>query len=210
MGGDDAAVERLDTHFLEPVAAVPGPAEVMNEATFFGIVYRTPFYAPGNEHDLQTPWMYPYARQPWKTASVHRQVQGTFRPTIDGLPGNDDLGGLSGWYVWSALGLGPVTPGAPFYVLGSPRFERAALDLPGRNDVVIETPGASLVNRYVTGAELGGAVLDRAWLTHSELRKGGTLRLEMAPTPSSTWATSADAVPPSLSDSGLAAFACRP
>lgn len=209
MGGDAAAVERLDQHFLEAASVAPGPAEVMNEATLFGIAYRTPFYAPGNEHDLQTPWMYPYARQPWKTASVQRQVQSVFRPTVDGLPGNDDLGGLSGWYVWSALGLGPVTPGAPFYVLGSPRFDRAVLDLPGRKDVVVESAGASAVNRYVTAATIGGEPLDRAWLTHDELRKGGTLTLTMGATPSATWATSADAVPPSLSDSPLSAFACR-
>ncbi|HWH29596.1 MAG TPA: GH92 family glycosyl hydrolase [Mycobacteriales bacterium] len=208
MGGDAAVVERLDHHFLEPAAAAPGPAEVMNEATFFGVVYRTPFYAPGNEHDLQTPWMYPYARRPWKTAAVHRQVQGVFRPTIDGLPGNDDLGGLSGWYVWSALGLGPVTPGAPFYVLGSPRFDRAVLDLPGARDVVVESPGASTVERYVTAATLGGEPLDRAWLTHDELRRGGRLELDMSATPSSTWATSEQSVPPSLSDSPLPAFGC--
>jgi predicted alpha-1,2-mannosidase len=210
MGGDAAAVERLDVHFAEPASAVPVvPSEVMNEATFFGIVYRTPFYAPGNEHDLQTPWMYPFARQPWKTASAHRQAQSSFRPTVDGLPGNDDLGGLSGWYVWSALGLGPVTPGAPFYVLGSPRFDTAVLDLPGSKDVRIESPGASAVDRYVTAAELGGEPLDRAWLTHAELRQGGTLRLEMAPVHDPSWATSAEAVPPSLSDSPLRAFACR-
>ncbi|HWG92977.1 MAG TPA: GH92 family glycosyl hydrolase, partial [Mycobacteriales bacterium] len=211
MGGDAAAVERLDVHFAEPVSAVPVvPSEVMNEATFFGIVYRTPFYAPGNEHDLQTPWMYPFARQPWKTASAHRQAQGSFRPTPDGLPGNDDLGGLSGWYVWSALGLGPVTPGAPFLVLGSPRFATAVLDLPGSKDVRIEAPGASPAARYVTGATLGGEPLDRAWLTHDELRKGGTLRLSTSAVHDPRWATSAEAVPPSLSDSPLRAFACRP
>jgi predicted alpha-1,2-mannosidase len=209
MGGDAAATERLDVHFAEAASAVPVvPAEAMNETNVFGLVYRTPFYAPGNEHDLQTPWLYPFARQPWKTAAVHRQVQGAFRPTVDGLPGNDDLGGLSGWYVWSALGLGPVTPGAPFLVLGSPRFDRAVLDLPGSKDVVVESPGASPVNRYVTAASLDGTPLDRAWLEHADLR-GATLRLTMGATPSS-WATSAAAVPPSLSDSPLSAFGCRP
>ncbi len=209
MGGDAKAVERLDTHFSEAVGSkVPvAVAEAQNRATLFGLVYRTNQYAPGNEHDLQTSWMYAHAGQPSKVQSVQRQIQGVFRPTIDGLPGNDDLGSLSAWYVWSALGLGPVTPGAPVYVLGSPVFERAALDLPGKKDVVIEAPGASLAGKYVQSATLGGASLDSAWLTHSALRKGGTLRLQMGLQPSIWGRASA---PPSLSDSSLEDFGCAP
>jgi predicted alpha-1,2-mannosidase len=209
MGGDAAALERLDTHFSEAVGSkVPvAVAEAQNRATMFGLVYRTNQYAPGNEHDLQTSWMYAHAGEPSKVQSVQRQIQGVFRPTIDGLPGNDDLGSLSAWYVWSALGLGPVTPGAPFYVVGSPVFERAELDLPGKKDVVIEAPGASLTGKYVQSASLGGAALDRAWLTHKDLRRGGTLRLEMGTQPS-TWGSGSR--PPSVSDSSLEAFGCAP
>lgn len=210
MGGDEAAVARLDTHFSEAVGSkVPvAVAEAQNRATMFGLVYRTNQYAPGNEHDLQTSWMYAHAGAPSKVQSVQRQIQGVFRPTVDGLPGNDDLGSLSAWYVWSALGLGPVTPGAPFYVIGSPVFERAELDLPGSKDVVIEAPGASLVGKYVQSATLGGAPLDRSWLTHNELRKGGTLRLTMGTSPS-TWAVDGER-PPSVSDSTLDDFGCAP
>lgn len=211
MGGDAVAVERLDTHFSEAVGATApvGVSEVQNRATFFGVVYRTNQYAPGNEHGLQTPWMYPYARQPWKTQSVHRQIQSVFRPTVDGLPGNDDLGGLSAWYVWSALGLGPVTPGAPFYIVGSPRFAKAVLDLPGKKDVTILAPGVSLLNKYVQSAALGGAPLEQAWITHRELRRGETLELQMGATPNTSWGSAASAVPPSQSDSPLSAFDCR-
>ena len=212
MGGDAKAVERLDTHFSEAVGSkVPvAVAEAQNRATLFGLVYRTNQYAPGNEHDLQTSWMYAFARQPWKVQSVQRQIQGVFRPTIDGLPGNDDLGSLSAWYVWSALGLGPVTPGAPLYVVGSPMFEKAVLDLPGKKSITVLAPGASLVGKYVQAATLGGAPLDRAWVTHDQLRKGGTLTLQMGTSPNTSWATSAAAVPPSQSDSPLSAFACNP
>ncbi len=209
MGGDAAAVERLDTHFSEAVASkVPvAVAEAQSKVTAFGLVYRTNQYAPGNEHDLQTSWMYAHAGQPSKVQSVQRQLQGAFRPTIDGLPGNDDLGSLSAWYVWSALGLGPVTPGAPLYVVGSPLFERAELDLPGKKDVVIEAPGASLAGKYVQSATLGGKPLDSAWLTHSALRKGGTLRLEMGLQPSA-WGTATR--PPSVTGSSLSDFGCAP
>ena len=208
MGGDAAAVDRLDTHFSQLAGSVVPVAvgEAQSRATLFGLAYRTNQYAPGNEHDLQTPWMYAFAGQPWKTQSVQRQIQGVFRPTIEGLPGNDDLGSLSAWYVWSALGLGPVTPGAPFYVIGSPVFEHAVLDLPGRDDVTIDAPGASLTAKYVQSATLGGERLDRAWVTHQQLRKGGTLRLEMGSSPNTSWGLAA--VPPSLSDSALSAFAC--
>lgn len=101
-----------------------------------------------------------------------------------------------------------MTPGAPFYVVGSPLFERAQLDLPGKKDVVIEAPGASLVGKYVQSASLGGQTLDSAWFTHSALRKGGTLRLEMGTTPNEQWGTAT--VPPSVSDSSLEAFGCSP
>jgi predicted alpha-1,2-mannosidase len=209
MGGDAAAVERLDTHFSQAAGAlVPAVvAEAQTRATLFGLAYRTDQYAPGNEHDLQTPWMYPFARQPWKTQAVQRQVQGVFRPTVEGLPGNDDLGGLSAWYVWSALGLGPVTPGAPLYVVGSPVFTKAVLDLPGR-DLAVLAPGASLVGKYVQSATLNGKPLSRAWLTHGELTGGRVLTLQMGTAPSTTWATSSR--PPSLTGSSLDAFACSP
>ena len=201
MGGDGVAVERLNTLFA-------APPEVQTKATVFGIVYRTNQHAPGNEHDIQVPWMYPFAGQPWRSQDELREIQQIFRATPDGLPGNDDLGSLSAWHVFSALGFGPVIPGAPFYVVGSPVFERAVLDLPGSKDVTIEAPGASLVGKYVQSATLGDEPLDRSWLTHGELRKGGTLRLSMGSQPSS-WAA-AGARPPSVSDSTLDDFGCAP
>jgi putative alpha-1,2-mannosidase len=201
MGGDAAVRDRFRTFFALP-------PEAQNRATLFGLVYRTPQYAPGNEHDLQAPWMPVFAGEPWRGAEAQRAIQSLFRDAPDGLPGNDDLGGLSAWYVWSALGLGPVTPGAPLYVLGSPVFPRAVLDLPGRKDLTIEAPKTSLTAKYVTAAALGGRPLDRAWVSHRDLRRGGTLVLTMSITPSPTWGTTAP--PPSLTGADLSAFACTP
>ena len=212
MGGDAAATGRLDDLFDQAVAAtVPlAVAEAHNRLNVFGLVYRTATYAPGNEHDLEVPWLYPFAGQPWKTKAVHRQIQGLFRPTPDGLPGNDDLGGLSAWHVWSALGFGPSTPGAPFYVVGSPQFERAEISLPGNRVFTVEAPGASLTGKYVQAATLGGRPLDRAWFGHDAIASGKTLRLEMGTAPHTTWATAPDAVPPSASDTPLSGFGCDP
>ena len=210
MGGPDIAEGRLDDLFDHDLAAtVPvAVAEVHNRLNAFGLVYRTATYAPGNEHDLQVPWLYPFAGAPAKTQAVHRQVQGVFRPTPEGLPGNDDLGGLSAWYVFSALGFGPVTPGAPFYVIGSPMFERAELALPGGRSFTVEAPGASLTGKYVQSASLGGKTLDRAWFRHDAIAAGKTLRLTMGSSPNAEWAGGAAAVPPSASTASLADFGC--
>src|SRR3954466_7166867 len=145
MGGDAVVRDRFATFFRLP-------AEAQNRATLFGLVYRTPQYAPGNEHDLQAPWMPVFAGEPWKGAEAQRAIQALFRDAPDGLPGNDGLGGLSGWGVWSMLGLGPVTPGAPLEVIGSPLFPRATIDVGGRRALEIRAPGASALARYVTGA----------------------------------------------------------
>jgi predicted alpha-1,2-mannosidase len=195
MGGDAAVQDRLDTFFkLHP--------EAQTQATGFGTEYRLPQYAPGNEHDLQAPWMAAFAGEPWKAAEVLRRVDALFAPTPAGLPGNDDLGGLSGWEVWSLLGLGPVTPGAPFYVLGSPVFTKATI----AGALTVDAPGASALNKYVTAARLDGRALDRAWLRPS---RGSRLTLTMAPAPDKSFGAAPSQRPPSASDSRLPAFGCR-
>ena len=127
MGGDEVAIERLDQMFSLP-------AEAQNRLTAFGIVYRFAQWAPGNEHDLEVPWMYHFAGQPWRAAAELADARHLYRPTIDGLPGNDDLGGLSSWHLLDMLGLGALVPGAPYWALGSPAFERAEIDT-GRRHV---------------------------------------------------------------------------
>ncbi len=199
MGGDEEVGTRFDVFFALP-------PEVQNRATLFGLVYRLPQYAPGNEHDIQAPWMPAFAGRPWQVARVMRDVRTLFRATIDGLPGNDDLGGLSAWHVFSALGFGPVTPGAPLHVIGSPQFERATLHLEG-GDFTVRAPGASPLTPYVQSARLNGAPLQRSWIFDSAVRSGGTLDLELGLTPSE-WATSRASVPPSASDTALSGFGC--
>jgi predicted alpha-1,2-mannosidase len=202
MGGTSVAASRLEHMFAVPPI-------VANATNVFGLVYRTPWYAPGNEMDLQVPWMNVFAGRPWQGAKALSDVRSTFRPTPDGLPGNDDLGGLSSWHVLSALGFGPVTPGAPFYVIGSPQFTQATVHLGAGRTLVIRAPGASPFKPYVTAARLNGHALGRAWFTHAEIANGGTLELTMGALPNKQWGASAAAAPPSASDSaGLAGFTC--
>jgi putative alpha-1,2-mannosidase len=199
MGGDAAVIERLDEFFTLP-------AEAQTRATFFGVVYRLPQWAPGNEHDLGAPFLYGFAGQPWKLQAEMREAQQLYRPTVDGLPGNDDLGSLSAWYVFSALGFSPFTPGAPLHMVGSPLFERAKIALPGGGTFTVEAPGTSLLNRYVQDAALDGAPLTTSWFAESAVKAGGTLRLTMGPRANTAWGSAK--APPSATGSPLEAFGC--
>ena len=116
--------------------------------------------------------------------------------------------GLSAWYVFSALGIGPVTPGAPMYVVGSPMFEHAEIALPGGRSFTVEAPGASLTGKYVQSATLGGKPLRRAWFFHDAVAAGKTLRLNMGTQPNTDWAAAASARPPSASNTSLRGFGC--
>jgi predicted alpha-1,2-mannosidase len=198
MGGDAAVAKRFRQFFALP-------AQAQAKGTAFGTVYRLPQYAPGNEHDMQAPWMPAFAGRPDLVADAHVNARTAFTPTVDGLPGNDDLGSLSAWYVWSALGLGPVTPGAPFHVIGSPAFDSVKIALDGGGSFTVRRGG---VGRYVQSARLDGRPLSRNWLPDSALRDGGSLELRMGATPSS-WGRARAARPPSASDAPLRAFGCR-
>ena len=203
MGGDAVAIERLDHLFR-------APPEINNRVTAFGVAYRFDLHAPGNEHDLQVPWMYAFAGKPWGTQKALSEIRPLFRPTVDGLPGNDDLGALSAFHVFSSLGFGPVTPGAPMHVVGSPAFPRAVVrPAGGRPAIVVEAPGAGPLAPYVRDAALNGRPLERAWFHESELsRRGGTLRLEMGGEPDRAWATGTGQRPPSATGAPLSAFGC--
>ena len=206
MGGNAEVQRRLDTFFLLPANLLPGAWPfVQNQLTVFGLFYYGNQYAPGNEHDLQAPYLYNYAGAPWKTQVVARSAAVLYAPTPLGLPGNDDLGALSGWLAWTLIGLYPMNPGAPLAVVGSPAFEKVTLHRPGGN-LVVEAPGAGPLQPFVTGLSLEGEEIDSSWLLLP--RGAATIRLQTAALPDTGWA--ADSSPPSLSGSALEAFGCRP
>jgi putative alpha-1,2-mannosidase len=206
--GDATVIERLDTFFSTALSDVPAVAEVQKTITAFGVVYAGNQYAPSNEHDLQAPYTYDYIGQPWKTQKIMRGFQALYRPTPDGLPGNDDLGSMSAWFVWSALGFFPEVPGAPLYVTGSPMFERAAIRPAGGDEIVVEAPGASIASKYIQSARLGDSSLDRPWFTHQDLLDAGSVSFGMGVTPNEGWGADPAAAPPSLSTHDLSAFGC--
>jgi predicted alpha-1,2-mannosidase len=159
LGGDNAAVAWLDSLFAGG-------------------------YDPSNEPDLLAPYLYIHMGRPDRTDDVVRNLMtADYSLARDGLPGNDDSGTLSAWYVWSAIGLFP-NAGQPYYYIGSPLFTRTRIALPGRRAFTIGAPATSDANRYVVGATLNGRPLERAWLTHAEVARGGVLHLDMGPAPS--------------------------
>ncbi|GIL26603.1 GH92 family glycosyl hydrolase [Actinocatenispora comari] len=137
-----------------------------------------------NEPDLLAPYLYLHAGRPDRTADLTRQLLATgYHAAPDGLPGNDDAGAMSAWYVWTALGLYP-NPGQDWYYLTSPLFEHAVLRLADDRTLTITAPGASDTNRYVQSVQLGGKPVPGPWLRHRDLLRGGELRFRLGSKPS--------------------------
>jgi predicted alpha-1,2-mannosidase len=211
IGGAAATRDRLDSFFSTPAtspAAAPVVPAAQNTVNVFGLQYRTTQYSPGNEHDLHAPYLYDYVGAPAKTQAVVAAERSLFNDTPYGLPGNDDLGSLSAWYVWTALGFYPVTQGAPVAAIGTPLFAHTELATP-EGALVTDAPGVSPVAKYIGGVKFSGRVLNRAWLGRDALVRGGRLSFTMSPT-ATTWASGPGGAPPSLSTTGLRGFGCRP
>jgi predicted alpha-1,2-mannosidase len=153
----------------------------------------------GNEPSLELPWEYDYIGRPARTQQAVREIQDqlwTDTPAGAG-GGNDDLGGLSAWYVWSALGVYPVTPGTADLALGSPAFPRAVISRPGGRTLVILGAGAAPAAPYVQAATWNGTAWDRAYAPGRALADGGTLRFTLGVSPAPGWAAAPSAAPPS-------------
>jgi hypothetical protein len=184
MGGDPAVRQRLDTFFTELNAGADQPYAFL-----------------GNEPSLGVPWAYAYAGAPYRTQDVVRRATNTlWRATEDGFVGNDDLGAMSSWYVWSALGLYPQVPGRAELVVGSPLFPHIVVHRPNRPAITIDAPNASASTYYVHGLKVNGMDTTRAWLPESFVRTGGTLAFTMADTPDTSWGASPADAPPSFRD----------
>lgn len=196
MGGQAEALRRLDAFFAYD-ALVADPAHAARKQWVVGpySYYSQYRYNPNNEPDLHAPWLYALLGQPWKTSAVLRSAQTLFTNAPNGVTGNDDLGTMSAWYLFSAIGLYPLMPGSGELVLHAPRFERVELELGEGRTLRIEAPGADArVLQYPQSVRFNGAAVDRVWLDWSRLRDGGSLRFELGAAPSA-WATAASARP---------------
>lgn len=152
----------------------------------------------GNEPSLELPWEYDYVGQPYKTQKVVRQVQDQiWTDAPGGLAGNDDLGAMSAWYVFSALGFYPMTPGTPDLALGSPLFTQSVVSLPSGNTLTINAPAAADNAPYVQSATWNGGAWNNAYAPTSAITSGGTLAFTLGTSANTSWAASSP--PPSYS-----------
>jgi predicted alpha-1,2-mannosidase len=161
-------------------------------------------FAIGNQPSFHIPYLYNYAGAPWKTQRMVREIMNVwFNAGPLGLPGAEDGGSLSSWYVLSAMGFYPVCPGRAVYDIGSPIFDEVKIMLGNGKVFTIEAKGVSAKNKYIQSAELNGKPLNKPWFAHGDIAEGGRLVLQMGPRPNKTWGSSPDAAPPSMSQEGL-------
>jgi predicted alpha-1,2-mannosidase len=200
MGGPAAFAEKLDLLFDSPpefeVGAYGNEIHEMTEM----VAGNMGQYAHGNQPVHHLIYLYNHAGQPWKTQYWVREVMDRlYGPGPDGHCGDEDNGQMSAWYVFSAMGFYPVTPGVPQYVLGAPRFKKMTLHLPSGKDFVIEAPHNSDKNRYVQAVKLNGNPYGNTWIDHQSMINGGNIQFQMGPEPREEKVSEAAALPFSLS-----------
>ncbi|MFE6886750.1 lectin [Streptomyces sp. NPDC057694] len=157
----------------------------------------------GNEPSIELPWEYDYTGQPWKTQGTVRAIQQQiWSATPGGLAdGNDDLGAMSAWYVFSALGMYPQTPGTADLALGSPLFPQAVITLPSGKKLTVNGNGAADNAPYVQSAAWNGSAWNNAYAPTSALTAGGTLDFTLGTSANTSWASDSSAAPPSYGGS---------
>mgnify|MGYP002651088979 CR=1 FL=1 len=183
LGGDAATIAKLDAMFEFDNSKL----DYSHAEDIAGLIGQ---YIHGNEPSHHVAYLYSYAGAPWRTQARLKQiVDSQYRPTPDGLSGNDDLGQMSAWLVFTALGFYPVTPGSLEYVIGRPFVNRAELTLPNGKRLSIIADRLDEQHAYVGKVMLNGAPVTRAYLRHDEIMAGGELRFTMQATPNTAWAT---------------------
>ncbi len=141
-------------------------------------------YVHGNEPGHHIPYLYNWTGHPEKTQERVRMIMNTmYAPTVDGLCGNDDAGQMSAWYIFSALGFYPLTPGSPVYALGSPLVIEAIIHLNNGKTLKIKANNQSEENVYVKSVMINGKVLTKSIISHNDILNGGVIIFEMSNTP---------------------------
>ena len=200
MGGKEKFVAKLDSVFtVPPFFDSSYYGEVIHEIREMQIA-NMGNYAHGNEPIQHMIYLYSYAGQPWKTQYHIREVMDKlYNYTPDGYCGDEDTGQTSAWYVFSALGFYPVTPGTDQYVIGSPLFRKATLNFENGKKLAIDATGNSKENIYAGDIRLNKKELKRNYIRHSELQAGGRLLFKMQSVPDKSRNTTEAAYPYSMS-----------
>ena len=183
MGGPDTALRRLDQFFTE--------LNVGDRGTNAWMAWL------GNEPCVETPWIYDFWGQPYKTQSVVRRAMNElYSGNPIGYAGNDDLGEMSSWYVFAALGIFPELPGSDILVIGSPLFPKAIVHLQ-TGDITITANGAGKNSPYVQSLTVDGKACNKPWLRFSDINHNGTMDYDLGASPNTSWGSNASDAPPS-------------
>lgn len=195
MGGKDAFENNMEQMFREPL----GRSKFDFYAQLPDHTGNVGQFSMANEPSLHIPYLYNYVGKPWKTQKrIHELIHQWFRNDLMGVPGDEDGGGLSSFVVFSMLGFYPVTPGMPMYVIGSPFFESATINLENGKEVKIIAKNYSPKNKYIQSLKINGEVWNKTWFSHDNIKDGATLEFVMGDIANKQWASDEDSVPPSL------------
>lgn len=189
LGGDAGLVAKMDEVF---------DAKIRDDlyAHMEDISGLIGHYAHGNEPSHHVAYLYNYAGAPWRTQERVTQIMASqYHNRPDGLSGNDDLGQMSAWFAFTAMGFYPVAPGSNEYVIGRPFLDRAQMNLPNGKRFTIRADGLSEANRYIGRATLNGKPLTRSFLRHEDITAGGELVFTMQATPNKDWGKERSARP---------------
>lgn len=196
MGGRDNFNAKLDRLFVEQY----GTSKYQYLSQFPDSTGLVGLYAQGNEPSFHISYLYDFSGQPWKTQRRVRQLMSIWYGDGPlGIPGDDDGGETSSWYVLSAMGFYPVCPGSPVYEIGSPIFAKSSIRMANGREFTIIANHVSAQNKYIQSAQLNGKSLDKPWFAHAAIANGGTLVLEMGDKPNKQWGSAAEDAPPSMS-----------
>jgi len=182
MGGVDKAIQRLDNHFTK-----------LNDGP------KSQYAFIGNEPEFEVPWEYDFAGTPYKTQDVVRRIQlQLFTNTPGGLPGNDDAGAMSSWYLFSAIGLYPEIPGVGGFAVGSPLFSQTTISLGNGKTLQINGNDASDKNQYLQSLTINTQLYTNPWIPYEMINNGAVIAFSLGNTPNVSWGNTI-ALKPSIS-----------
>ncbi|MCL5005638.1 MAG: GH92 family glycosyl hydrolase [Acidobacteria bacterium] len=198
FGGRKPFLKKLDQLFAEQYGGLQKFTFLAKFPDMTGLIGN---YAQGNEPSFDIAYMYDFAGEPWRAEKMVREVMEVwYNDTPLGLPGDDDQGAMGTWYVFSAMGFYPFCPGAPYYVIGSPVFQKTTIHLPNGRTFTIKADNVSKRGKYIQSATLNGKPLTKPWFTQQDIANGGTLELQMGERPNKNWGNLPADAPPSLSN----------
>jgi predicted alpha-1,2-mannosidase len=176
LGGEKMFTERLDSFFsLETSAETKGLVDLT------GTIGQ---YAHGNEPSHHIAYLYSYTGLQWKTAEKVRYIMAEmYHDQPDGIIGNEDCGQMSAWYIFSSLGFYPVFPASEKYIIGSPLFDKATINLQHGKKFVVQIINNNDENKYVQSIELNGKKYDHSYIMHSDIINGGAIKIIMGNRP---------------------------